>query len=88
MGLRDFELRIENLFESTFAKASRRGVEPVEIAKRVIREVDQNTMSGAKYALAPNVIEVSLAPADYANLEPVMKSIKTEFLFLVQKNIN
>ena len=86
VGLRDFELRIENLFESTFAKASRRGVEPVEIAKRVIREVDQNTLSGAKYALAPNVIEVSLSPADYANLEPVMKSIKAELLVLLKEH--
>ena len=38
--LRDFERRLEGLVEGLFAKTSRSGLQPVELAKRLMREMD------------------------------------------------
>ena len=40
--LRDFERRLEGLVEGFFAKAFRSSVQPVELAKRLLREMDAN----------------------------------------------
>ena len=39
-NLRDFERRLGGLVEGLFSKTFRSGVQPVEIAKRVVREMD------------------------------------------------
>ncbi len=85
MGLHDFEKRLETIFESSFAKAARRGVEPAEIGRKAVREVTQKLLSGAKYFLAPNRINVSLSERDYDNLTPVLNSIKNELLILLNE---
>ena len=48
--LRDFERRLEGLVEGFFAKAFRSGVQPVELAKRLLREMDANQTISATFA--------------------------------------
>ena len=38
--LRDFERRLEGAVEGLFARAFRSGVQPVELGKRLVREVE------------------------------------------------
>jgi cysteine synthase B len=40
MGLQRFERRLERLVEGAFSKAFRSGLQPVEIGRRIARELD------------------------------------------------
>jgi hypothetical protein len=64
MGLQQFEQRLERLVEGAFAKALRSGLQPVEIARRLTREMDLLRRVGVKGLIAPNAFVVTLSPAD------------------------
>ncbi|HEX6476713.1 MAG TPA: DUF3662 and FHA domain-containing protein, partial [Acidimicrobiales bacterium] len=69
MGLQQFEQRLERLVEGAFAKAFRSGLQPVEIARRLTREMDLHRTVGPRGVIAPNVFEVALAPSDIERFE-------------------
>src|SRR6267154_4154564 len=69
MGLQQFEQRLERLVEGAFAKAFRSGLQPVEIARRLTREMDLQRTVGPRGVIAPNVFEVALAPSDMERFE-------------------
>src|SRR5947209_9788891 len=69
MGLQQFEQRLERLVEGAFAKAFRSGLQPVEIARRLTREMDLQRTVGPRGVIAPNVFEVALAPSDIERFE-------------------
>jgi hypothetical protein len=64
MGLQQFEERLERLVEGTLAKPFRNNLQPVEIGRRLTREMDLNRRVGVRGIIAPNVFTVTLAPAD------------------------
>lgn len=68
MGLQDFERRLERLVEGVFAKAFRSGLNPVEIGRRLVREMDSRRQVGVRGTIAPNHFTVLVAPGDYQNL--------------------
>ena len=65
MGLQRFERRLERLVEGAFAKAFRSGLQPVEIGRRLAREIDAGRTLGVRGTVAPNHFEVWLAPEDH-----------------------
>ena len=64
MGLQKFEGRLERLVEGTLAKPFRSNLQPVEIGRRLTREMDLHRRVGVRGLIAPNVFTVTLAPAD------------------------
>lgn len=64
MGLQQFEQRLERLVEGAFAKAFRAGLQPVEIGRRLTREMDLQRRVGVNGLLAPNHFVVDLSPED------------------------
>ena len=58
--LRDFERRLGGLVEGLFSKTFRSGLQPVELAKRLLREMDVD---------APVVVGGIIPDADRARLE-------------------
>ena len=42
MGLKGFERRLERAIEGTFARAFKSGLRPVEVGRRLTREMDDN----------------------------------------------
>jgi len=64
MGLQQFERRLEHLVEGVFAKAFRGGLQPVELGRRLTREMDANRTVGVRGTIAPNVFVFALSPAD------------------------
>ena len=64
MGLQQFEQRLERLVEGAFGKALRGGLQPVEIARRVTREMDLRRQVGARGLIAPNSFLITLSPDD------------------------
>ena len=64
MGLQQFEERLERLVEGTLAKPFRSNLQPVEIGRRLTREMDLHRRVGVRGLIAPNNFTVTLAPAD------------------------
>lgn len=65
MGLQRFEHRLEQLVEGAFAKAFRSGLQPVEIGRRLARELDAGRTVGVRGTVAPNAFTVTLSPEDH-----------------------
>ena len=64
MGLQRFERRLERLVEGGFGKAFRSGLQPVEIGRRLVRELDAGRTLGVRGTVVPNHFTVQLAEAD------------------------
>ncbi len=64
MGLQQFEERLERLVEETLARPFRSNLQPVEIGRRLTREMDLHRRVGVHGLLAPNYFTVLLSPAD------------------------
>ena len=64
MGLQQFERRLERLVEGAFAKAFKGGLQPVELGRRLTREMDANRTLGVRGTIAPNHFTFELAPND------------------------
>lgn len=64
MGLQQFERKLERLVEGVFAKAFRSGLQPVELGRRLTREMDLRRTQGLRGVIAPNHFVFALAPAD------------------------
>ena len=64
MGLQQFEARLERLVEGAFSKALRGGLQPVEIGRRLTREMDLLRRVGVRGLIAPNFFVVTLSPDD------------------------
>ena len=69
MALQEFERRLERLVEGVFAKAFRRGLTPIEVGRRLTREMDANRTLGVRGTIAPNHFTFELAPSDLERFE-------------------
>jgi hypothetical protein len=68
MALQEFERRLERLVEGVFAKAFRSRLTPVELGRRIVREMDVHRTVGVRGLIAPNQFDVTLSAADHKNL--------------------
>ncbi|HEX3542766.1 MAG TPA: DUF3662 and FHA domain-containing protein [Acidimicrobiales bacterium] len=80
MGLQQFERRLERLVEGAFAKAFRSGLQPVEIGRRLTREMDLQRTVAPRGTLTPNHFTVAVGPADRAKLEPIEAELISELV--------
>jgi hypothetical protein len=82
--LRDFEKRLESAVEGIFAKAFRSGVQPVELAKRVLREMDDGRQVRTRGVTAPNRFVFRLGPEDYDRFRSAEESLAAELRQVVR----
>ncbi len=79
MGLlRRFEKTLERAIEAPFAKVFGGEVHPLEVARRVLREMDDARLLSVEGVQAPNRFTVLLAPDDLKRLEGVLPSLAAE----------
>lgn len=83
--LRDFERRLGGLVEGLFSKAFRSGVQPVEIAKLIMREMEGGRSVGVSEVWAPNRFELSLSPEDAARYEQAEDAILSELRRVIRE---
>ena len=84
MGLlRRFEGQLEKIFEGTFTKAFKSGVHPLEIARKLMRTVDDERVMGVGETLAPNLYNINLSPVDYDRLSGYLDRLGSEMESLV-----
>ena len=69
MGLQQFEQRLERLVEGAFSKTFRGDLQPVEIARRLTREMDLHRRVGVRGLIAPNVFVVTCRRDDVERFE-------------------
>ena len=88
MGLQGIEKRLERLVEGAFARAFRSELRPVELGRRVIREVDGHITLGVRgERLAPNQIVIRLAAADYERFRPFADALAAELAEAVEEHV-
>ena len=63
------EHALEHLVEGVFSRAFRAPLQPIEIAKRLTREVEQHRAVSVNTTYVPNLYTVHLAPATFAGLQ-------------------
>ena len=68
--LRSIEHRIESLVEGAFGRAFRSHVQPVEIARKLAKEMDDHKTVSVSRVYVPNEYAVYLAPEDRGHLPP------------------
>jgi hypothetical protein len=69
MVLSGFERRLERFVEGAFAKAFRSGLQPVELGRRIAREMDAGRTLGIRGPVVPNHFRVLLSPDDSDGFE-------------------
>jgi hypothetical protein len=65
MGLQQFEHRLERLVEGAFAKAFKGELQPVELGRRLTREMDLQRSVSVRGIVAPNSFDVALSAVDF-----------------------
>ena len=77
--MRGFERRVEKLVEGTFARAFRSGLRPVELGRRLTREMDDNRSVDVRgRTVVPNHFEVQLAEADFEQFADIRDTLVRE----------
>lgn len=64
--LRSIERKIEGLFEGVFGRAFRTHVQPVELARKLAKEMDEHRSVSVSRVYVPNEYTVFLSPGDRA----------------------
>jgi hypothetical protein len=78
MGLKQFEQRLERLVEGVFAKTFRSGLEPVELGRRLAREMDLRRIVGVNGLVAPNSFVVAVSADDARRFESFAEALIRE----------
>ena len=81
--LRTIEQKIESLFEGVFGRAFRTHVQPVELARKLAKEMDEHRNISVSRVYVPNEYTVYLSPDDreqFASYEENVKGDLQEFL--------
>ncbi|HMK96801.1 MAG TPA: DUF3662 and FHA domain-containing protein [Acidimicrobiales bacterium] len=80
MGLQKFERRLERFVEGVFARVFRSGLQPVEIGRRLTREMDLRRTVAPRGVLTPNSFEVLLSGADREKFKPIEEELVKELM--------
>lgn len=62
--LRSIERKIESLFEGVFGRAFRTHVQPVELARKLAKEMDERRSVSVSRVYVPNAYTIYLSPGD------------------------
>ncbi|MEZ5181175.1 MAG: DUF3662 and FHA domain-containing protein [Acidimicrobiales bacterium] len=79
MALKGFERRLERMVEGTFARLFRSGIRPVELGRRLVREMDDNRSVDVRgRTLVPNHFTIELSELDHEQFAEVADSLQRE----------
>jgi FhaA, N-terminal domain/FHA domain len=81
--LRSIESKIESLFEGVFGRAFRSNVQPVELARKLVKEMDDHRSVSVSRVYVPNEYTVYLSPADreqFADYEEQLREELQDYL--------
>jgi hypothetical protein len=76
--LRGIEQRLERIFEGVFGRAFRTNVQPVELARKLAKEMDEHRSTSVTRVYVPNEYTVYLSPGDREQFEGYENSVVSE----------
>lgn len=84
--LRDFEKRLESVFEGFFARAlPGGGVQPVELGKAMVRKMDELKTVSIASVYVPNAFSFHLSSKDFERLAPLEQSLARELATIARR---
>jgi hypothetical protein len=86
MGLQKFEQRLERLVEGVFAKAFRGGLQPVELGRRLVREMDTHRALGVRGVLVPNQFTITLSAEDRTRFSSIEHTLVAELVDMARQH--
>ena len=76
--LRSIESKLESLFEGVFGRAFRANVQPVELARKLVKEMDEHRNVSVSRVYVPNQFTIYLAAGDREQFSGYENQLKTE----------
>jgi hypothetical protein len=76
--LRNLEARLEGLVEGVFSRAFSSEVQPVELARKLAKEMDSHKTASISRVYVPNEYTVHLSKQDHSKLEGYERSLEQE----------
>ena len=84
--LRNIEARIESLFEGLFGRAFRTHVQPVELARKLVKEMEDHRTISVSRVYVPNEYTVYLSPPDREQFSGYEESLISELQDYLAEN--
>jgi hypothetical protein len=81
--LRNIESKLESLFEGVFGRAFRTNVQPVELARKLVKEMDDHRNVSVSRVSVPNEYTIYLSPGDrdqFASYQQQLQDELSEYL--------
>jgi len=79
MGIKGFERSLENMVEGVFARVFRSGLRPIELGRRLVREMDDHRSVDVRGRTAvPNSFTIRLSGEDYERFAEIADSLTRE----------
>jgi Protein of unknown function (DUF3662)/Inner membrane component of T3SS, cytoplasmic domain len=76
--LRNIESKLESLFEGVFGRAFRTNVQPVELARKLVKEMDDHRNVSVSRVYVPNEYTIYLSPGDRDQFESYQEQLGDE----------
>jgi pSer/pThr/pTyr-binding forkhead associated (FHA) protein len=76
--LRNIESKLESLFEGVFGRAFRANVQPVELARKLVKEMDEHRNVSVSRVYVPNEYTIYLSPEDREQFKDFEDSLREE----------
>jgi hypothetical protein len=84
MGVaKGIEQRLEGLVEGFFAKVFRSGLQPIEVGRRILREMADGKTLSVNRVYVPNEFHVTMGSDDYSRFSQMESGLAKEFSELV-----
>jgi hypothetical protein len=87
--LRNLEAKLEGLVEGAFSRAFKARVQPVELARKLAKEMDENRTISVSRVYVPNEYRIFLSSEDraqFAGYEPALKKELSDYLLEHARN--
>jgi hypothetical protein len=81
--LRNLEAKLGGLVEGAFSRAFKSNVQPVELAHKLAKEMEDNQTRSISHVYVPNHYRIFLSPADreqFASYEPALRKELSDYL--------
>jgi hypothetical protein len=81
--LRNLEAKLGGIVEGAFGRAFKTSVQPVELAHKLAKEMEENQMASVSRVYVPNHYRVFLSPRDreqFASYEPALRKELSDYL--------
>src|SRR3954468_7046665 len=79
MGLKGFERRLEKMIEGAFSIAFKSGIRPVELGRRLVREMDDHRSVDVRgRTVVPNAFTIEMSPEDHDQVNDIPDTMTRE----------